>query len=137
RTNKGGEIVQDAVSAGKLELIPIPLKEIQIGQHLMMTEKKLQSAFRIQVRKLLRIATPHYSMRLPQASYKIIKTEIAFWFLRTLPFSRSVSRMLMRLGFSKFGVWALARRKQRRTRKIAAGKVRIIDPDFGVSEKRT
>ena len=137
RTNKGGEIVQDVISAGKLEVRPIPLKEIQIGQHLMMTEKKLQSAFRIQVRKFLRIAAPSYSMRLPRVSYRIIKTEIAFWFLRTLPFSRSVSRMLMRLGFSKFGVWALARHKQRRIKRITAGKVRIVDPDFGVSEKRT
>jgi len=137
RTTKGSEIVQDAISAGKLEIRPIPLKEIQMGQYQMMTEKKLQSAFRIQVRRFLKIATPHYSMRLPQASHKIIKTEIAFWFLRTLPFFRSVSRILLWVGFSKFGTWAIVRRQQRRKKRFATGKVPIVDPDFGVSEKRT
>lgn len=136
RTPTGAKIVQDAMSAGKLQIQEIPAVEIRIGQHAMMAEKKLRTVVRLKARKFLGMPVPQYTMKLPRVGFEVIKSEVAFWFLRILPMIPIVSRTLMRIGFSKIGIWAIAYRGKIRKKRAAAGKIQIVDLDYSATEEK-
>lgn len=114
RTGTGAQIIGDAAAQGALVAKRIPVAEIQTGQRQMMEEKKLRTAFRIEVRRKMGLPVPHYPMDFFPHKRRIIIDEVLFWFLRMLPSTKFIREFLMRLGFSGLGRYLIHRRMHRR-----------------------
>lgn len=122
RTEQGAAVIEDAVAAGRLVAKSIPPEEIRSGQQQMMVEKKLRTAFRIDVRKKLKMAVPSYPVEFAPHQRKVIVHEVLFWFMRLLPAFKPVRGFFLQLGFSRVGRYLIRRRMKRRERRAAAGK---------------
>lgn len=114
RTRTGADLMEGISAAGRLFLHEIPAREIEQGQRQMMHEKKLRTAFRLSVRKRLGLRVPVYPMTFATPDLRIIIGEVQFWFMRLLPASKTVRRLLLRLGFSDLGQYLVRRRVRKR-----------------------
>ncbi len=119
RTQRGAELIDAAVSAGRLYAREIPVTEIGEGQRQMMVEKKLRTAFRIDVRRKLNLPVPEYPMFFAPHLKKVMFEELLFWFMRLLPEGKNVRKILLRLAFSRTGRYLIHRRMQTRVHRIA------------------
>lgn len=119
RTKKGAELIDEAVSADKLYAQEIPVAEIGEGQRQMMVEKKLRTAFRIDVRRKLNLPVPEYPIVFAPHLKKVMFEEILFWLMRLLPAEKNVRKILLQLGFSRIGRYLIHRRMQKRIRRAA------------------
>lgn len=119
RTEKGARLINGAVTAGRLFAKAIPPEEIGEGQRQMMVEKKLRTAFRIDVRRKLKRPVPIYPMDFAPHQTKVMVHEVLFWFMRLLPASKRIRGLLLRLGFSRLGRYLIQRRMEKRNRRAA------------------
>ncbi len=102
RTQAGLSATLDTIAAGDLVAHEIPADEIKQGQWQMMTEKREQTAFRLRVRRWLRLPTPHYPFPLATSSAGAVAKEICFWFMRLVPMLKPIRSRVMRLALSPF-----------------------------------
>ncbi len=119
RTETGDQLIASAVAAEKLYATEIPVAEIRAGQHQMMTEKKLRTAFRIDVRRKLNLRVPLYPMKFASHSWRIILAEMAFWVMRLVPALKPVRKLVLRVGFSRIGRYFVHARMKKRARRMA------------------
>jgi hypothetical protein len=117
RTRTGADLMNAISAAGRLFLQEIPAKEIELGQRQMMHEKKLRTAFRLSVRKRIGLRVPLYPMTFTAPDVRTVIGEMQFWFMRLLPASKTVRRLLLRLGFSRLGQYLVQRRVRNRERR--------------------
>jgi coenzyme F420 hydrogenase subunit beta len=122
RTERGAAVLRESVAAGRLSAKSIPPEEIRKGQQQMMVEKKLRTAFRIDVRRKLKMNVPSYPMEFGPHRKKVVVHEVMFWFMRFLPAFRPVRAFLLQLGFSRVGRYLIRRRMKKRERRAASGK---------------
>lgn len=119
RTEQGTHLIDAAVAAGRLSAKPVSPDEIGEGQRQMMVEKKLRTAFRIDVRRRLGLPVPDYPMNFAPHQRQVMVDETLFWFMRLLTASRRIRGLLLRLGFSRLGRYLIHRRMQKRIRRAA------------------
>jgi coenzyme F420 hydrogenase subunit beta len=127
-TPAGVRALEEAAAAGKLHLQEIPAQEYADGLRAMLADKKKNNAFRVQVRRALGLKVPRYTIPLPRPTARVIGHEIGFWLMRLIPAFGPLRRLLMRIGFSKLGVWLVRRRQLRRQGGILATAL-AVGPD--------
>jgi coenzyme F420 hydrogenase subunit beta len=131
-TPYGAKVLQDALAAGKMILREIPTREVSNGQHAMLEEKKQTTLLRLRARKWFGLRIPDYKgLQLPKVTARIARKELTFWLMRLLPALPPVRKLLLRIGFSRIGVFFVRRRQLKRIRQAAAGKIRIMSSDVG------
>ncbi len=122
RTDRGAAAIEDGVRAGKLVVKEITSKEVEAGQHEMMSEKKRRVTIRLCARKALARPVPRYTVSpLPPAA-KDVRKELAFWATRLLPVFGPVRRFFLRFALSPAGLRLVRRRMEKRRARAAEGR---------------
>lgn len=130
RTDTGREIFHEAVTAGALDVDPIPGKEVVEGQYSMIMDKYQGSPARMRWLRLFGKCSPEYRLESPFLSFSRVLKEGKFFLLQTITVSGPVRRFFVRLGFSRMGRAFMGYRR-RLNRKKAVSRLKPTDNTGG------